>query len=964
VLLIRCVGIDFGGVLPLMMEYDWFRVRMWRSEDGKFKVEATSFLGDSGVLADFTPPFDETQAKDLLSGIESGKVVGHENLKRIGELFYKSVFSDGIKEYFERCLGLARRSDRGLRVELVVDPLYLKRLPWELMHDSKDFLALSSVTPVVRTVLQAEPPVSHKVSFPLGILFAAASPVGSGVPINVGGEIRRLCDGVSKSVMDGRVRLRCYGAGKIRSQEFQDDIRSERFHVLHVSSHGVFAEGMEKGFLELEDEQGRSIPVGVETLGAWIKDSSIQMVYLDACQTAVGSVRTPLADLGYVFLNKGVNAVLAMQFSVPVETANSLCEAFYSRLSRREPIELALSEARKQTVDSVYGLDRIDWAIPVLYVSGRDVLHVGGEPEPKRAYKPLPSLGIFVGRQNKLNQLTEDLIDPEVSLISVDGFGGIGKSSFVLKFANDVRYLFADACWIDCRPKISYDRIVEEINEMLVSHEIGLAQGELVRHSSEGRTVLIADALEKKDDGFLVIFDNFDSVEDDANIRNLIQKISEGKRTKVIVTMRLPIGLVRGQRFFRLERLEENDAILLMRRLARQHSIDAVEGADELVLKRVNARVDGHPGAVEVVIPWLKTEPLEIVLEQLPQVLAGNIGPILEWSFKKLTEEEKGFLLEISVFEGEVPVDALMAVHTLDYAAPVKEVVEKNLLSYDGSRGLYDLHPLVREFAYNQLRRERKRKLHRQAARYFLSDRVKDPVSAIYHLYKAEDWKSGISLTSKILETLVLRGLWAEATNLCEQGLIASKEIEDEQTRLIFSYELGSMHYRFGNYDEAEKLCKESLKIAQELGDKRGISTSLHQLAMIEQDRGNYDEAEKLHKESLRTLRELGDKSGISASLHQLAMIEQVRGNYDEAEKLHKESLRTLRELGHKNGIALSFGQLGRLSETRNQLHLAKQYYEKALQIFNKIGDKPHATLAQKDLDRIKTKIEKQKQEQ
>ena len=909
-------------MLP-MRAYDWFRVHVRKSKDGRYSIHVTSFLGDRKLSEDISPPYDEAQADALLLMIESslreGKPIGHENLKRIGEQLYKCVFSDEIKEYFERCLKIAKRNC-GLRVELVIDPLYLRRLPWELMHDGKDFLTLSTVTPIVRTVLQAEPPQFPEVSFPLGILFVAASPVESRVPINVGGEIRRLCKGVSKAIIQGRACLRCYSAGKIRSQEFLDDIRGGKYHVLHMSSHGAFVDGIDKGFLELEDDEGRAILVSIETLGAWIKDSNVQMVYLDACQTAVGSVRTPLADLSHVFLNKGVGAALAMQFSVPDESAIKFCETFYSRLVRQEPIELALSEARKRTVDLAHGLDKIDWAIPTLYIGGRGILRVSGERKPKRTYKPLPSLGIFIGRREKLNQLAKDLIDPEVSVIPVDGFGGIGKSSIVNKLVTDVGHLFVDVCWIDCRPKISYDKVVDEINEMLLYHGIGFTSSELAKYFPEEKNNRIAYVLEEKADGFLVVFDNFDSVRDDMDIRNLIQKISEGKKTKVLVTVRIPVSLVRKQRFFRLDKLEEDDAILLMRNLARQYDIQSVERAEKSVLKKINARVDGHPKAIEVVIPRLKTEPLERVLERLPQVLAGDIGPILEWSFKNLTAEEKEFLLEISVYEEEVPYDALRAVHIGGYSPPVKELVEKSLLSYDTKRELYSLHPLVREFAYRRLRRERKRKLHRLAARYFSSKEVKDPISAIYHTYKAEDWKRGMYLTSEIFEILVLRGLWTEAKSLCEQGLIASRKTGNDQMKSYFLFNLGRLYYRFGNYDEAEKLYKQSLEIDKSLGHTSGVSKTLHQLAMVQQKKGNYDEAEKLYKQSLEIDKSLRDKSG----------------------------------------IALTFGQLGRLSETRNQLNLAKEYYEKALQIFRQLGEKTHTNMAEKDLNRIKTKIKKE----
>ena len=968
-----------------MKEYDWFRIHVKKNDGNSYSIYVTSSLDSREFDADFAPPFNQRQARELLRQIEGSlkpraKPLGHERLMKFGRSFYGSIFSAEVEKYFRECLKNATDKARGLRIELIIDPLYLRRLPWELMHDGKDFLALSTATPIVRTVSQAEMREFPAVSFPLGILFVAASPVGPGSPVDVGGEIRLLCRGVSEAVEASRVLLKCYGARKIKSQDFLDDIRSGKFHVLHVSSHGAFVEAIDKGLLQLEDEEGKAIPVSVDTLGAWIKDSKIQMVYLNACQTAVGSVRTPLADLSHVFLDRGVGAVVAMQFTVPDQSAITFCETFYSQLAKQEPLEWALSEARKRTVDPTVGLEKIDWAIPTLHIGGKAILRVRGEREAKESYKPLPELGMFVGRDKELNQLTESLVDSEVSVISVDGFGGIGKSTTVNKLVGDIRHLFTDVCWIDCRPKISHDEVVEEINEMLIVHDGGFASGELAKYSPDGKNDRIAYALEERDNGFLVVFDNFDSVKDDEAICSLVQKIGEGKRSKVFVTLRTPISLTRKQRLFRLDRLGEDDSFLFMRRLGEQHGINSVKRAEKTVLKDINARVDGHPQAIGVVIPRLKTEPLKTVLDGLPRVLAGKIAPILKWSFNLLTTEEREFLLEISVYEGEVGHDALEAVHVGDYPIPVAELVEKNLLTYDSGRELYSLHPLVQEYAYDQLERERRRKLHRLAARYFMSEEVKDPVNAIYHMYKAEDWKAGIYVTTKILDTLILRGFWTEAKNLCEQGLSASRKTKDAEVERYFLSGLGNMCNRLGDYGEAEKLYKKSLDFSRKLGDQGGIAYSLYLLATIEENTGNYGkakklykkslkifqglgdkgqvtiskgrlaqikysqgklkEAQKLHEENLEIYRKLKDKIGISSTLHSLAMIQQEKGNYKEAEKLYKQSLKITRKIGDRSGIASTLHQLAITYRYLDSYEKAIKFHEEALAIHGKLGDR------------------------
>lgn len=386
-----------------MKEYEWFRVYVKKKDDGNcYMVLAFSSLDSRKFEEVFVPPLDEREAEGLLHDIEESlkperKLLGHRKLMETGQRFYKSIFSAELEKCFRDCLKNAMEKGRGLRLELVIDPSYLRRLPWELLHDDNGFLALSTDTPIVRTAHRVEQPQFREIQYPLGILFVAASPVGPHVPIGVGCEIRLLCEGVSKEVDEGRVFLQCYGGRKFKSRDFSDDLKSKKFSVLHFSAHGKFVEEIERGVLQLEDEDGRPFLISVETLAEWLRGTSIRMVFLDACETGVGSVRNPLADLGHLFLDKGIGAVVAMQFSVPVSCANAFCRAFYTLLAEGEPPEYCVSQARTRIVNSVFGLDTIEWAIPVLHVCGKEVLHVGGERKP-RSYRTLPALGLFVGR--------------------------------------------------------------------------------------------------------------------------------------------------------------------------------------------------------------------------------------------------------------------------------------------------------------------------------------------------------------------------------------------------------------------------------------------------------------------------------------------------------------------------------------------------------------------------------------
>jgi hypothetical protein len=116
-------------------------------------------------------------------------------------------------------------------------------------------------------------------------------------------------------------------------------------------------------------------------------------------------------------IQKGVLAVIAMQADIKGKDAVALMSSFYSELAKGEPIDQALTEARKQSF-SAAGMDTNngwDWALPTLYLAqdirAEDVLHLNSSaPEtlifpdivPEKHGVPL-SIGvkIHVGREKE-----------------------------------------------------------------------------------------------------------------------------------------------------------------------------------------------------------------------------------------------------------------------------------------------------------------------------------------------------------------------------------------------------------------------------------------------------------------------------------------------------------------------------------------------------------------------------------
>ena len=75
----------------------------------------------------------------------------------------------------------------------------------------------------------------------------------------------------------------------------------------------------------------------------------------------------------------------------------------------------------------------------IAMLEGESVLEPDGEPpEVWLEHLPIPTINQLIGRDGELRQLINYLLDDDISIVSISGFGGNGKSALVDAFLNDI----------------------------------------------------------------------------------------------------------------------------------------------------------------------------------------------------------------------------------------------------------------------------------------------------------------------------------------------------------------------------------------------------------------------------------------------------------------------------------------------------------------------------------------------
>jgi hypothetical protein len=290
--------------------------------------------------------------------------------REIGEELFRALFSGQVGLLWARSLGIVK--DRGLRLQLrfkldrqPVGPSLVHSLPWELLRqpDTRDFLALSRRTPVVRYLEVPQPVTSIRLPSVLKILVVIAAPTD--LPsLDVVRERRDIL-----AAWGGRPEVEVEILERPRAGALREALLERPYNILHFIGHGRLDARTGEGFLFFENEEGAAEPVSGERLVPLLRDlASLRLVFLNACETARAAREDgldPFAGVATALVGAGLPAVIAMQHPISDAASIAFSRAVHLRLAAGEPLDIAVTEGR-QAIFAAQPASP-EWAIPVLF---------------------------------------------------------------------------------------------------------------------------------------------------------------------------------------------------------------------------------------------------------------------------------------------------------------------------------------------------------------------------------------------------------------------------------------------------------------------------------------------------------------------------------------------------------------------------------------------------------------------
>lgn len=603
-------------------------------------------------------------------------------------------------------------------------------------------------------------------------------------------------------------------------------------------------------------------------------------------------------------------------------------------------------------------------------------------PRPGRTpFQAIADLPHFVGRENFLNDIQTALLsDKPVTVYSLQGMGGVGKTTLAAHLAYRLRSHFPDGVlWA----RVDTSDTMSTLSTF--AHAYGYEVSQYTDLASRSRVVRELLANKRT----LMVLDN---VESSQQVEPLLPP--SGHCTVLITTRQRNLSALRGGRAFQIGPFESTG----------EESMDLFErvlGADRVAQERETlaniADLLGHlPLAIDIVASRMAYEPgwsaqdfwrrLQREKRRLQELAYEDQSVRFSFaaSFDALSPDEKLLFTALGLFVGEdfsAEAVAFTAGMDLFDAEDVLRRLYGLSLVQQTRPGRYRLHPLLRDFARDQQsspeQAERLIAYYVQFAEthsydFKTLDRESDSllsalqtaegallgqgIVALYPflearglysladglLEKALGWEPGRALTSQLLRNrgriAERRGQYKQAEKHYEIGLAQARASKNPALISDLLRSLGVLSARQGDYVMADAYYQEGMQQTHLVSQDDQISRLLRGLGVQAFMRGDYLRAEALYEEGLAVAQAKNERVRRSSLYWALGMLAEDQGDLREAESYLKQSADLARELGHQERVTTLLRDLGLIAREQGDLTQAQLYLQEAVLLARELG--------------------------
>lgn len=293
-------------------------------------------------------------------------------LKELGQDIYDWIFPQSIHTHFHQTEARARIEKEKLRIRMRVEAESIASLPLEFIYRAAGgyYMAINPNTVFSRYLNLPMPPEKmRRREGSLHMLVIISDPSDQ-TRLNPDEWEAIIVEALKEPLAKGHITLQI--VNRATRKEIRRALLKQKPEIIQFVGHGIYQEN--KGYLALVDEEtGKTWGVDDERFANLFLgyDDNLGLVCLATCESAKSNDPQGFLGIAPKLVQRGVPAVLAMQYKVYIKTAKVFLEDFYTSVGARKPVDWATQSARN-AISLEYGFDNREFATPVLYMRAID----------------------------------------------------------------------------------------------------------------------------------------------------------------------------------------------------------------------------------------------------------------------------------------------------------------------------------------------------------------------------------------------------------------------------------------------------------------------------------------------------------------------------------------------------------------------------------------------------------------
>jgi tetratricopeptide (TPR) repeat protein len=566
---------------------------------------------------------------------------------------------------------------------------------------------------------------------------------------------------------------------------------------------------------------------------------------------------------------------------------------------------------------------------------------------------PYPMPPNFTGRVAERAMLTQWLNDDtDNRLFILRALGGFGKSALTWHWlTHDVnpktwtKVIF----WSFYEGDASFEHFIEETLKYLkleVPQGQRLQVDELLNAMQSQKILLIMDGFERVLRLYGSMNAAYQSDEEETVEENQLDCVNinaewflkgacanKNINSKILMTTRHAPRAIKPRREFMLGCREVE--------LATMQKEDAVEFFRKQGVRGNRAEIEAacapygyHPLSLRILAGLIvndREKPGDIAvasrLDIIDNVIA-NKHHVLEVSFNTLSPEQQRLLSNLACFRSSMKYSALKTISGIPSRRRKKNIVSSNekisdglqilenrgLLQWDRMANKYNLHPIVRRYAYDRLTASDRIAAHTRLVKYF------DAVPKPEKVKKVEDLASVIELYHHMVGAGNLdeaRKMYYERIQKVIYFQFGAYQLQIELLRTLFPdgedkpphlkredaqagtlNDLAVAHSLSGQPRSAIPPFTNAITLWEKAGDKKNLARGLGNMASMAQIHiGALNEAERNLRRQIDQCREIADEFVEANGHHELARVLSYCGKWQDAEQEQEQALSLIKKL-------------------------------------------------------------------